>query len=299
MFTIAFACVVALCGVVANAAEILGKKPAYLLFGASSGPNDQAIIKKIWAPGLDEGYVPQGITVAEGAVLLSGYKSTDPKVDTGPCRVFRIEPQGGNCTAKFDLPEDCGHAGGLAYLGKDSLVVADTRRLYRIDMEKAFQDGNAQNAVQSTVKLGGDLKGSFVDFDGTDLWVGAYDKQESKSKIYRLALSIFDDFNFKGTLTEKKALSSLTIPVEAQGAAFDPLGNLWVTASSSKFGLLYRLNPKTGEKLASYEMVIGIEDIGFDADGKLWSVSEAGSKRWLKWSKTFPIVFQVDLSKLK
>ncbi|MDP2972047.1 MAG: hypothetical protein Q8P64_22975, partial [Deltaproteobacteria bacterium] len=156
----------------ANAAKILGEKPRYLLFGTSSVPNEQAILKMIWAPGLNEGYVPQGITVAEGAILLSSYKSTDPKQDKGPCRVFRIDPVSGNDSGYFDLPEDCGHAGGLAYLGRGVLVVSDTRRLYKVDLDKAFREVKADAAIQSIVKLAGELKGSFVDFDGTDLWIG-------------------------------------------------------------------------------------------------------------------------------
>ncbi|KPK87496.1 MAG: hypothetical protein AMJ94_16815 [Deltaproteobacteria bacterium SM23_61] len=292
-------CAIALMAIDAYAAEVLGKKPRYLLSGPSSPPNEQAITKMIWAPGLDDGYVPQGITVAEGSVLLSAYRSTDPKVGRGPCRVFRIAPETGTCTGFFDLPSDCGHAGGLAYLGKDSLVVADTRRLYRIDMQQAFEQQSAQNALKSTVVLAGEVKGSFVDFDGTALWAGVYDKGEAKSKIYRFALTIFDEFNGTGRLTEQRALTTLAVPTRAQGAAFDRDGNLWVTSSGSQFGMLYKLNPKTGEKLASYEMIIGIEDIGFDSAGRLWSVSEAGSQRWLQWSKTFPIVFQMDISRLR
>jgi hypothetical protein len=46
-------------------------------------------------------------------------------------------------------------------------------------------------------------------------------------------------------------------------------------------------------------MIIGIEDIGFAPDRTLWSVSEAGSRRWSHWSKTFPIVFQMDVSRLR
>jgi hypothetical protein len=60
--------------------------------------------------------------------------------------------------------------------------------------------------------------------------------------------------------------------------------------------MLHKLDRRTGDKLASYEMVAGIEDIGFDAEGSLWSVSDAGSRRWLRWSTTFPIVLQLDMS---
>ena len=53
---------------VALAAEILGDKPKHLS-SVSSVPNDQAIRKMIWAPGLDEAFVPQGLAFGEGAYI--------------------------------------------------------------------------------------------------------------------------------------------------------------------------------------------------------------------------------------
>jgi hypothetical protein len=74
---------------------------------------------------------------------------------------------------------------------------------------------------------------------------------------------------------------------------------MWISASSSKFGALDRLSASTGEVQARHEVVVGIEDLSFDADGGRWSVSEAGSRRWAKWSQTFPLVFRIDVSRLK
>jgi hypothetical protein len=290
---------IAVTAIAAGGAGVLGTRPGYLVFGPSSVPNQQAITRMMWAPGLDDGYVPQGITVADGMLLLSGYRSTDPKVGTGPCRVFRIAPDTGAAAGFFDLPADCGHAGGLAYLGNHSLVVADTRRLYRVDVRKAFELRGAQGAVQSTVRLGGEVKGSFVGFDGTDLWLGVYERDPTRSKVYRFPATILDEFNGTGSLTEARALAAVAVPIEAQGAAFDRDGNLWITSSSSRFGTLAKLSPKTGDTVASHEMVIGIEGIGFDPEGRLWSVSEAGSQRWRRWSAVFPLVFRLDVSRLK
>ena len=92
------------------AEDVLGKKPHHVFGGASSVVNNQAITKMIWAPGIDDGYVPQGLTVAEGSVLLSGYKSTDPKVARGPCRVFKLTHKRANtpvtsiCRRIVDMP---------------------------------------------------------------------------------------------------------------------------------------------------------------------------------------------------
>ncbi len=280
------------------AADVLGKKPRHVWGGPSSVVNDQAITKMIWSPGIDDGYVPQGITVAEGSVLLSGYQSTNPKVDLGPCRVFKVDVKTGEYASQFNLPEDCGHAGGLVYIGQGVLVVSDTRRLYKIDMKTAFQDGNTINALLGVVRLGGELKGSLVDFDGTSIFIGSSEKDASKAKGFFLPVSIFEAYNGK-SIKEDIALRSFPIAAEAQGAAFDKQGSLWMTFSSGKYGQLQKVDPNSGKVLAQYEMVIGIEDIGFDEDGRLWSVSEAGSLRWSKWSKTFPVVFQMDVTKLK
>lgn len=282
----------------AAAADVLGKRPRHIGGGLSPVVNDQAIMKLIWAPGIDDGYVPQGLTVAEGSILISGYKSSDPRVNRGPCRVFKVDVKSGEYTGQFDLPEDCGHAGGLVYIGEGVLVVADTRRLYKIDIKKAFRDGDTKRALLAVVRLGGKLKGSFVDFDGTSIFIGSSEKEASKAKGFFLPISIFETHNEK-TVKEDIALRSFPIAAEAQGAAFDKQGNLWMTFSSSKQGKLQKVDPHSGKGLAQYEMVIGIEDIGFDEDGRLWSVSEAGSLRWSKWSITFPVIFQVDVTKLK
>ena len=281
-----------------KAADVLGKKPRHVWGGPSSVVNNQAITKAIWAPGIDDGYVPQGLTVAEGSVLISGYKSTDPKVDRGPCRLFKVDVKRGEYTGQFDLPEDCGHAGGLVYIGQGVLVASDTRRLYKIDMNKAFQDGHTKNALLGAVRLAGELKASFVDFDRTAIFIGSSEKDANKAKGFFLPVSIFETHNGK-TVKEDMALKSFPIAVEAQGAAFDKQGNLWMTFSSSKHGRLQKVDPNSGKVLAEYEMVIGIEDIGFGEDGRLWSVSEAGSLRWSRWVKTFPVVFQIDVTKLK
>jgi hypothetical protein len=282
----------------ASGAEVLGKKPRHVWGGPSSVPNEQAITKRIWAPGIDEGFVPQGVTWAEGAVYLSTYRSTDPKIDRGPCRIYKVDAESGETLGQFDLPEDCGHAGGLAYIGNGILIAADTRRLYKIDAASVFAGPGASAAVIATVKLGARVKGSFADFDGTSLLVGSYEKSAERAKAHFLPSSIFDTHKDRA-VNEESATRTIPLPLEAQGAAFDKEGNLWISASSGKFGALHKLDPQTGRALASYEMVIGIEDLAFDPEGRIWSVCEAGSLRWQRWSKTFPLLFRVDPDKLK
>jgi sugar lactone lactonase YvrE len=280
----------------AGAADVLGVRPAHLGAELPAVPNGDAMLTRIWAPEIDAGYVPQGVTIANGEVLVSSYRSTDPKVGTGPCRVYRIDPASGRTVGQFDMPPGCGHAGGMAYLGQGMLLVSDTRRLYKIDMARAFAgDGDA---VVATLNLAGEMKGSLVDFDGKSIFIASSEKDAAKARAFFLPLSLFDSHN-GATLEPSQASLSFAVPVDAQGAAFDRDGSLWMSFSNSKFGRLQKLDAASGTVLSSHDMVIGIEDIAFDGEGRLWSVSEAGSLRWSRWQVSYPVVFSIDPQRLR
>lgn len=277
---------------------ILGKQPAHIRI-ISTPPNAAAVGMAVWAPGIDDGYVPQGLTVAGDSVLVAGYKSTLTAVDRGPCRIFRINARTGAYDGHFDLPSESGHAGGLAYIGEDVLVVSDTRMLFKIAMKKAFADGNAREALLGVTSLGGELRGSSLGFDGKNLFVCRYAKQEQTSRGWYLPLDVFGSRDEPKYVTEADAKGSFPVTVRSQGAAFDAGGNLWMTQSGSAFGRLQKMDPATGRVIASYEMVKGVEDIGFDAKGHVWAVSEAGCLRWSDWGVYFPVVFSMDPEKLE
>lgn len=280
----------------AGAADVLGTRPAHLGGELPSVPNDAAILSRIWAPEIDEGYVPQGVTVADGALLVSSYRSTDPKIGIGPCRVHRIDPASGRTINQFDMPPACGHAGGLAYLGQGMLLVADTRKLYKIDLARAL--GGQTDFVVATLSLGGDMKGSLAGFDGKSVFIASSEKDADKARGFFLPLSLFDT-HAGAVLTPADASRIIAVPALAQGAAFDRDGALWMTFSNSKTGALKKLDAASGAVLASFDMVIGIEDISFDAQGRLWTVSEAGSLRWSRWSHSYPVLFSIDPARLR
>lgn len=282
-----------------HAADILGKKPAYLEQAASGFANERAIVRKLWMPGLDEGYVPQGLAVDGRHVLVSAYR--EPGAEGGAsCRVFRIEAGTGKQAGAFDMPPECGHSGGIAVVGGGLAVVADTRYLWRIDLEKALASGKAEGALRGTLKLGGELRGSFMGFDGNDLWIGTYTvrKEAAKAKLHRLKTALFDEQD-GATIDERNAAETMPSPPLGQGMAFQGKETIWIAASSSQIGWLHKLERAAGKVLATHDTIIGIEGIDFDAEGRLWAVSEAGAKKYLKWSLHFPVIFAIDLSKLE
>ncbi len=277
-----------------NPGEILGKPPTYTSKPISSIPNAQAIRATIWVPNLDRGFVPQGLTTAQDHVLLTGYRGINRS--KGPSTIFRIDPATGAVTAQCRLPEGIQHPGGLAYATQNILYVANAGTLTQLDMVVAFRDGHTDNAIRGQVAVDPELGPSYLAYDGTHLWFGKY-RRRGIATIHRLN----PDSAFSTSpvyLDGQSGLFSFNVALRTQGASFDPQGNLWLSQSSSKFGQLQKINPKTGQVLETYAMPDGIEDLSFFPDGTLWSVSEAGVRRYQSWATFFPVVFQLDITKL-
>lgn len=293
------ALVVALAGCASSAgAQVLGNKPSYLDSTTDSVPNADALTHRIYSPGLDDGYVPQGLANAGPYLFVSSYKpSPDLRANTGPCRVFRIEMATGQTEGAFDIPAGtCTHSGGLAYVGSGKLFLADTRQVFLIDVEKALASGTSEGASKA-VKITGELRGSYATVDGKDAWIGTWTKEQPKARMFRLDPRLFDDYDGQ-TVKEERAVESIPVPLEAQGAAFDKLGTLWVSASNGRWGKLYRLD-RQGNVKAEYEMVAGLEDLTVDESGRLWGLSESGTRKYLDWPTRFPYIFRIDVGRLK
>ncbi|WP_374444254.1 hypothetical protein [Stella sp.] len=294
-FAAALAAVLLLAALPASGQTPGGAAPTYSDRPPGEIPNAEAIDRRFWAPGLDEGYVPQGITLApDGAVLVSGYRSTDPKVGGGPARIWAVDPATGAVRGTFDLPEGFAHAGGIAMGAGGRLWVADTRLLGRFDLARALAAGGTATAERTWV-LAEPLRGSFLSRHGGRLWIGGWNPN-GEGRMFALDEATVET---AGTLDERHVQRSFAIPSRAQGAGFDRAGALWITRSSSRIGELLKLDPADGRVLATYQTAIGIEDLGFDAEGRLWSVSEAGSRRWLGWAAFYPLLFRLDPDRLR
>jgi hypothetical protein len=108
-----------------------------------------AIVRRIWLPGLDAGYDPQGLVVDGDGIYVSAYRSDSLGVRGGPCRVMRIDLETGDSTGYLDVPSPCGHAGGLAVGGDGMLYVADTHTAVRYPACPRVRSGCAISAVSA------------------------------------------------------------------------------------------------------------------------------------------------------
>jgi len=289
--------------------NILGNQPAYAERPLSPVANEQAIGKMIWSPGLDEGFIPQGITFAEGQILISAYQSIDPGVDNGPSRVFSLDQESGEVAGWFDLPSDVGHPGALAYGGNGILYVGDRMgpegrtlgKIYRIDTEKAFESNNCDEAVTGKILLSNVMGPSFMTYDGEYLWFGRWVTEGSGgARIYKINPDeFFEERSSASRVSPEKAMLSFEIDERTQGATFDKDGNLWLSQSSSKWGKLQKLDPANGDILDEYELMAGVEGMALSSDGDIWSVSEAGAIKNYNWNTYYPVIFQIDVAALQ
>ena len=279
-------------------APIAGIAPSYGPKTVSAVPNATAIVRRIWLPGLDAGYDPQGLVVDGAGIYVSAYRSDSLGVRRGPCRVMRIDLETGDPTGYVDVPNPCGHAGGLAVGGDGMLYVADTHTLFATPLAQAFRPG----ARFRQFRLGPGVIGGLAVSTPEGIWLGTY--ENGPGRLFRFTVAALARLSDGETLGASQAATVLTIPDHAQGAAIGG-GGLWIARSDWSWGTLDRLDPETGAPRRRYETVPGIEGIAFGSDGRLWAVSEAGSRHIYDYpflglfEPFFPLVFTLDLSRLE
>ena len=279
---------------------IHGARPGYGPTTVDAMPNETAIGPRLWMPGLDDWYNPQGLAIVGQSIFVAAYRSDAPRVYRGPCRVFRIDPITGATTGQIDVPPPCGHAGGLAVAGNGRLYVADTRTLFAADMASAF-DGLPPRF--RAIPLGPGVTGGLA-VSGTDaIWLGTY-REDGPGRLYRFPTAILDRLPEGTALNVSDAAAQIAIPSHAQGAATDAAGRLWVARSDLRWGELDRLDAPTGRVEGEYRAPPGIEGIAFDAASRLWAVSEAGARHYYdSWRGLvlpfYPLIVAIDPARLQ
>jgi hypothetical protein len=289
--------VIAACGISPalrdNDLRILGARPSYGPLTVSAEPNLRAAGPLLWIPGLDQGWDPQGLAVADGSLLVSAYRSDRFGTNRGPCRVFRLDPASGHENGHFDVPPPCGHAGGLAYAGDGSLYITDTHTLFEVDLDSAF--GNRTPSFR-IFPLGPGLKGALAASGRGEIWIGSYE-EERPGRVLKYDRRVLKALTDRAMLTRELAATELTIPSYAQGAAIS-FGKLWISRSEIAWGSLEKLNLSDGRTMERYPAPGGIEGIAFDDTGALWAVSEAGARHFPGHYPFFPVIFRLDLNRM-
>ena len=265
-----------------NAGDVRGPDPNLASGRAlSSFPNDDAVCDAVWVPGLDDGFIPQGLHVLPGrTALVSGYVNEIRST----LRLLHVGLDNGEVIqGPLDFANG-GHGGGVSIDESGRVWVASTGKLlFWSSLDSLFAGGTPSKVTRSN--RDGAFDFSYIaQANGPNLWVGSYDTSE----LLQFPLSTLER---KRTISKSNATTIISTATKAQGGAFhDP--NLWISSSTSRCGAInVGLSTRDRNGFAP-----GVEEIEFDANGFLWMISEAGSVRFP--AKFFPVIARVDSSKI-
>ena len=171
-------------------------------------------------PGLDSGFVPQGLCYNKelDAYLISGY------TDDGNSRIYTVDTKT-NETKEIILKDYTAHAGGIASYGKDIWVCSGGSaekggKLYHFTADAIAQAENGEEiAFDSKTEL--NVKGSFLGCADGMIWVGEFytkgggyevnpDHAYGKNHAWSCGYKVNND----GSLTLEAVIS---VPDEVQG----------------------------------------------------------------------------------
>ncbi|MGH7115467.1 MAG: hypothetical protein ACREE9_13335, partial [Stellaceae bacterium] len=178
--------------------------------------------------------------------------------------------------------------------GDGKLFIVDTRTLFEVDLDRAF-DGPAPRF--RVLRLGAGLKGAFAISGNGAIWIGDYEEDRA-ARRFKFALAVLDALPNGAVLDADLAAAVAPIPSYAQGGAIGPSGRLWISRSDLAWGALDDLDLATGKLERRYADPGGTEGIAFDGHGRLWCVSEAGARHWPLQYPFFPLIYRLDPAQL-
>jgi hypothetical protein len=275
--------------------DVRGRAPAYLdTDRLDRFANDHAVCAGVWLR-TGRGFIPQGVTVADGSAWVSGFNGASP-VHYRYCIIQRVDVRTGKVLDRLDPvagqvgdrdPLKCRHGGGLV-LDEHGLWLVETTRLWLIDPETLD--------VERVWALTPPLRGSFALIDGSGrLGVGRwYPHRRAQVDWFEadtiLGSSVLD-------VTEELSSGSTSAPRATQGAVWGSFGGhragAWFAQSVTRCGVL--VGPEGTHRRA---FVPGAEGMDLVGDDSLWVVSESGAKRYqdLGGRPVVPMLLRLDVS---
>lgn len=245
-------------------------------------------------PGLDDGFVCQGICVSEenGVILVSGYMA-----DKSHSRIYVTDFESNSYFVELTRnggEKYTGHAGGIALTG-DTVYISNGSKLYVFSLTDVL---NAKNGEK--VDIGEGVKvssaASFVYADEEYVYVGEFNNpaEEQKEHIYGENHSIIEKYSHDDLENPVKIYS---IGDYAQGVCFTPNGKVILSTSYGLTSTVYYVYNEadatdTGEMLDGapvYMLGECVREIkgpamGEDLDyynGKVITLTESASNKYI------------------
>ena len=296
-------------------AAIAGLPPEYrsdVTIGAFE--NKAAIYAARWAPGIDQGFVPQGVApLADGTVLVSGYYAFSGTTELDEkdqfCGIYKVRLDDPTNNTGIHLasfpPAVCGHGGGIAVVGSPAkVIISDSTTLIIADYEKlisrtlAIPDNLTAHSpdihfipLAPKKKNPSDVAGSFLTVDPDDayIWIGTW--WEGGSESPSIARKYLVDDLVNGSSLPGSAVDSRPLPQSAQGAVTfetDSGTEWWASRSNTTCGQMTRSDG------THWTFMPGSEEIDLAPDQhRMITISESGTRKWPNGPFT-PLLVEFD-----
>lgn len=170
----------------------------------------------VWVPGLDDGFVPQGVAVRGGRAWVRGWLG--PRIGQRRCRVEVVSLRTGRLLAGPRQIENCYHGSGLM-LDEHGLWVTSSPRLFLLDPTSL--------SVRRTWALRQPVQGSFGLLDdrgrlGLGRFRGDVRQRHHHPGPPRIDWFGIEDLLARSSLGPADAVASRSIGRSAQGAVWGP-----------------------------------------------------------------------------
>ena len=273
---------------------------------------------KTFVPYQNDDYVPQGLTnsyedesynQSNGYLYISMYNKTIFGVSyLKNSIIVEIDPEKNYSVRRCFMlsgAQASGHNGGIAFFN-NSIYVATNFKIgkypipdYETNSEK-YQTLPLTNENTFSVSS----KASFMTYYRDSIWVGDYRENQSQVIPYIYGYPI----DSLGNISTNSNPVKYRIPYQTQGVSWtnhDNIDYLFIntTNGGNNYSTLFR-TPKTNlEPVNSpimenqYLLPSQVEDLSFNQNGDLITVSESGSKYYqigAGWEMFYPFIFTVD-----
>ncbi len=273
---------------------------------------------KTFVPYQNDDYVPQGLTNSyedesynqpNGYIYISMYnKSLFGVSYLKNSIIVELDPQNGYSVRRcFMLNglQASGHNGGISFFN-NSIYVATNFKIgkypipdYETNSEKYQTLTLTEENTFSVIS-----KASFITYYRDSIWVGDYRENQSQTIPYIYGYPI----DTLGNILTQSNPVKYRIPYQTQGVSWINHYNIDylfmnTTNGGNDYSTLFR-TPKINLELENvpimenqYFLPAQVEDLSFDQNGNLITVSESGSKYYqigAGWEMFFPFIFSIN-----
>ena len=276
-----------------------------------------SVVVNAFVPYQNDDFIPQGVTNSfeddefsdsAGMVYLSLYNKTifgasgqknsiivemDPQKDFSVRRCFKLEGV-----------QSTGHNGGIAFHNNSIYIATNFKVGAYILPEYSVESDKYQTlSSTSTNVFNVNSKASFMTYHGDSVWIGEY-REPSDGFIPYLSGYPLDP---NGNIIISGNPIRYRLPFYSQGAAWRENNEekylfISTTHGGDEYSILYRcLRSGLSEQSQitidrEFYLPAQIEDVSFNQNGDLITVSESGSKYYqiaVGWSMFYPFVFTI------